>query len=154
MWKQNNVQMNYWGYKYRGMLKIKMIHVSSYPMLQHGGVVNIALCEPRSILVKGCRIYLQQEWIHACMITEICTLFYLINSTINVLKQFWHFNALMMSQYVNIWKSASHVEYCAVKFLSSALIRIHPSPWQSRFSFNMTTINYKRYVADQRLSAI
>ena len=51
--KIKNVQMNYWGYKYRGMFKIKMIHVSSYPMLQHGGGVNIALCEPRSILVKG-----------------------------------------------------------------------------------------------------
>ena len=47
---KKNVQL---GYKYRGMFKIKMIHVSSYPMLQHGGGVNIALCEPRSILVKG-----------------------------------------------------------------------------------------------------
>ena len=54
MGKQKNVQMNYWGYKYRGMFKIKMIHVSSYPMLQNGGGVNITLCEPRStILVKG-----------------------------------------------------------------------------------------------------
>ena len=52
--KKKNVQMNYWGYKYRGMVKIKMIHVSSYPMLQNGGGVNIALCEPmRTILVKG-----------------------------------------------------------------------------------------------------
>ena len=47
------MQMNYWVYKYRGMFKIKMIHFSSYPMLQHGGGVNIALCEPRRILVKG-----------------------------------------------------------------------------------------------------
>ena len=129
MWKQKNVQMNYWGYKYRVMFKIKMIHVSSYPMLQNGGGVNIT------------RI-------------PTCTLFHLINSTINVLKQFWHFNALMVSQYVNIWKSASHVEYCAVKSLSGTLILIHPSPWQPCFSFNMTNINYKRYVADQRLSAI
>ena len=59
--KTKNVQMNYWGYKYRGMFKSKMIHVSSYPMLQNGGGVNIALCEPRStILVKGRLIYLQQ----------------------------------------------------------------------------------------------
>ena len=50
----------------------------------------------------------------------------LINSTINVLKQFWHFNALVVSQYVNMWKSASAVEYCAVQSLSSALILIHP----------------------------
>ena len=85
------------------------------------------------------------------MLTAICTLLHLINSTINVLKQFWYFNALVVSQYVNIRKSASAVEYCAVKFLSSALILMHP-PWQSGFSFNMTTINYIRYVADQHLS--
>ena len=88
------------------------------------------------------------------MITAICTLFHLINSTINVLKQFCHFNALVVSQYVNIWTSASAVEYCAVKYFSSALILMHPSPWQSRSSFNMATINYIRFVADQRLSAI
>ena len=56
----------------------------------------------------------------------------------------------MVSQYVNIWKSASHVEYCAVKSLSSTLILIHPSPWQPCFSFNMTDINYKSYVADSQ----
>ena len=99
MWKQTNVQMNYWYYKYQGMFKIKMIHGSSYPMLHH---------------------------VTTCMITEICTLFNLMNSTINVLKQFGHFNALVVSQYVNILKSASPVEYFAVKVLSSALILIHP----------------------------
>ena len=52
--KTKNVQMNYWGYKYRGMFKIKMIHVSRYPMLKNGGGVNIALCEPgNTILVTG-----------------------------------------------------------------------------------------------------
>ena len=88
------------------------------------------------------------------MITAICTLFHLINITINVQKQFLHYNALVVSQYVNIWEYASGVEYCAVKSLSSALIPMHPSTWQSCFLFYMTTINYVRYVADQRLSAI
>ena len=35
------------------MFKIKMIHVSGYPMLQHGGGANLPLCKPRSLLVKG-----------------------------------------------------------------------------------------------------
>ena len=34
------------------MFEIKMIYVSSYAMLQHGGGANIALCEPRNLLVK------------------------------------------------------------------------------------------------------
>ena len=62
-----------------------------------------SFCEGTSNLTKA-RLH---SYIHTCMITAICTLLHLINSTINVLKQFCHFNALVVSHYMNIWKSVS-----------------------------------------------